>query len=389
MAKAKLHAYSGKPSIETYYGKEDAGKIVYEERTDLQEAINKYLDLIDDLKKSEEIQAALIPALQEIQYQIESLRYSDSPPEVIKKKLAQYSKVPLGEGKFMHLSAFLTSTGEQKVFSQKEYLEQVARMIQNTKSNLTNLLLFKESDEHLMALAEELGVLEGNQDYDEVRKHMDHLTMNGIIKHYNQIKLEFLQNWLAPFQSQLAQPIATMTPQEMQEALNKVENLKQQELLEIGMTLKPELSNDFRPYNKTMHPLMNGENLNFWGFPEYRDEFLELIKKVINRFSFKLEHHYLIFQSTDKQWAYLLGFPDMVYEEKRKMRDGRVGFVPHLKVFAVNQEGGYQELAQGDLKAADYFRTLKTAVVPFLVSISVIVGTPLSEGFKESFDMWL
>lgn len=388
MAEARFGAYR-KAKIETYYSKEDAGKVVYEERTDLQESIERYLDLIDDLKKSEDMKESVIPALEEVQYQIESLRYSDSPIEVIKKKLIQYSKVHLGEGKFMHLSAFLTSTGEHKVITEQEYLEQVGIMVQNTKFNLTNLLIFKEDDESLVEFADELPLVEGNHNYEEVRLRMESLTMRGIIKHYNKVKLEFLQSWLAPFEAQLAKPIADMTPQEMQEALSKVEHLKKQELTEIGMSLKPELAEKFRPYNKTMHPLMNGERLDFWGFPEYRDEFLGLIKQIINRFSFKLENHYLIFQSTDKQWAYLLGFPDTVYEGKRKMRDGKVGFVPHLKVFTCNQEGDYQELIQGDLKQSEYFRTLQTAVVPFLVSVSEIVETPLSKGFQESFEMWL
>lgn len=376
--------------FKTYYKKEDSGKVVYEQRKDSLEDIDKYLNLIEKLKKSPDIGQVSLPALEEMQYRIESLKYSDIPRNEVQKKLAHYSKIPLGEGKFMHLSSFLTNTGEQKVVnSEEEYLDQVQKMIQNTKANLTNLLIFREDDEHLVGFFEELQVIEGNKNYQEVRTRMKHLTMSGIIKHYNQVKLEFLKSWLSPFEEQLDKPIAQMSPEDIQEALEKVENLKKKELEKIGMALTPELVDDFRPHNRTMHNLMNGETTDFWGFPEYRDEFLELVKKIINRFSFKLENHYLIFQSSDKQLAYLLGFPDKVYEGKQKMKGGKVGLVPHLKVFIMNTEEGYKELIRGDLKQGEYFRALKTAVVPFLASVAMIVDWPLSDGFKDAFDMWL
>jgi len=375
----------------SYVKKEDSGKVVFEARKDCLEEIDKYLDLIENLKKSEDLTKTLIPALEEIQYQIESLKYSDIPLAGVKKTINQYNRVPLGDGKFLHLSSFLSSTGEQKIVdTSEEYLEEVEKMIQNTKANLTNLLIFKEDDESLRGFAEELDLMEGSQDYEWTKTRMEYLTMSGTIRHYNQVKLEFLKNWLAPFEEQLGKPIAEMTPNEVQQALIKVENLKKQELEDIGMHLNPELFGDFRPYNRTMHELMNGENIDFWGFPEQRDEFIELIKKIINRFSFKLEDHYLIFQSADKKMAYLVGFPDPVYEDKKQLKGGKIGLIPHLKVFFVGEDGAFKELAKDQMETtSEYYRFLKTAVVPFLASLSEIVEIRLSQDFKDVFDMWL
>ena len=377
--------------IKTYFQKEDSGKIVFEERQDCLEEIDKYLTMIENLVKAEDIDEALIPSLQEIHYQIQSLKYSNIPLAEVKKKIATYSRVPLGDDKFMHLSSFLSSTGEQKIVKTEEaYLAQVQKMVENTKANLTNLLIFKEEDEHLKGFADELEVIDGSRNYQSVKTRMEHLTMSGIIKHYNKVKLEFLRNWLAPFEEQLGQSIATMSANEIQSALTQVEGLKKQELDDIGMRLNPELFDDFRPYNRTMHELMNGENADFWGFPDQRDEFVELIKKIINRFSFKLENHYLIFQSADKQFAYLVGFPDTVYDGKKQMKGGKVGLIPHLKVFFASDDGSFKELDKGGFeKSSEYYRILKTAVVPFLASLSMIVDAPLSQGFKDSFDMWL
>lgn len=380
-----------KGRFETYYGKEDSGKVIFEERKDCLEEIQKSLDLIGEIKKSTEFDKSILLALDEMAYQIESLRYSEIPIAEVKQKLAKYSKVPLGDGKSIHLSAFLTSTGEQKVVkSEGEYMAQVQKMVQNTKSNLTNLLIFKEGDEHLSGFLEELHSLEDSTEYEEVKTRMNHLTMSGIIKHYNKVKLEFLKSWLAPYEERLGKPINSLSPEEMQDALSQVEGLKKQELEDIGIRINADKMDDFYVHNQQMHELMNGESSDFWGFPEYRDQFVELVKKIINRFSFKLESHFLIFESSDKKIAYLVGFPDDAYKNKKKLKSGGVGLTPHLKVFFADEEGQFKEFSKESMeKSSDYFRTLKTAVVPFLASLSMIVEVPLSQEFKDAFDMWL
>lgn len=287
--------------FETYYQKEDSGKVTFQVRKDLVDEIDKYLALIDDLKKSPEMDEKTIKALDEVHYKLESLKYSDISAAEVKKKIKQYTRVPLKDGKYIHLSAYLSSTGAPKVVkSEQEYISEIQKMVKNTLSNLTNLILFKEDDEHLKAFLEELQNLKGNNDYKEVKSQMEHLGMSGIIKHYNNVKLTFLKQWLAPFEEHLGKPVKKMNPKEIQNALNQVEGLKKKELDQVGLKMTTEDISDFRPYNQEAHQLLNGQCTDFWGFPEYRDEFVELIKKVINRFSFKLEDHYLIFETADK-----------------------------------------------------------------------------------------
>lgn len=378
------------PTVATYYGKEDTGKVVYEERQDCVDEINKYVELIDKLKVSDEVDDMVKKGLGEIKYKLESLRVSDMPSAEVKKRIRSYTRVPLSNGKFMHLSSFLTSTGSATVVStEQEYLQQVGKMIKNTLSNLTNLLIANEQDEHLKAFLDDLNELKANTNYAEVKGKMEHLNKSGIIKYYNKVKLQFLQNWLKPFEKQLGKPIQKMDPKEIQEALSKVENLKKQELESIGMRLNNENADQFRPYNAAMHEIMNGKNSDFWGFPEYRDEFINLVKSIINRFSFKLENHYLVFENGEKTMAYLVGFPDDTFEQAKKIKGGKIGLTPHLKVF-FKTDAEYKELTREDVDTTtQYYNTLRTSVVPFLVSISMIVETPLSDGIKDAFNMWV
>ena len=79
-----------KTRFETYYGKEDSGKVTFDERTDGLKEIEKYLNLIEEIKKSDDIDAAIIPSLDEIHFQIESLKYSDIPLAELKKKINKF-----------------------------------------------------------------------------------------------------------------------------------------------------------------------------------------------------------------------------------------------------------------------------------------------------------
>ncbi|MGK5093098.1 hypothetical protein WDW89_13910 [Deltaproteobacteria bacterium TL4] len=380
-----------KSRVSTYYEKEDTGKVVFTVNKDIADEIDKYVDILANLKKAQDTDPAIVPALDEIKFKLESLKYSELPADETIKKLKQLTRVPLGGGKFMHLSAFVSSTGEAKVVkTQEEYLTQVEKMIKNTMGNLTNLLIYKNDDEHLKAFFDELNTMQGNANYEEVKTKMDHLTMSGIIKHYNDIKLSFLKDWLAPFQEKLGKPADKMTPQEIQNALGIVADLKKKELDEVGLRIAPEPEDSFRKYNRSMHELMNGKSSDFWGFAEQRDEFVNLVQKAINRFSFKLENHYLIFEMADKTVAYLIGFPDDTFSSAKKLKDGKIGLIPHLKVFFKNESGSYKEVVKENVEnTTQYYQTLRTAVVPFLSSLSMILDTPLSQEIRDAFDMWL
>jgi len=146
----------------------------------------------------------------------------------------------------------------------------------------------------------------------------------------------------------------------------------------------------YRSFNREIHPVMNGKNKDFWGGAETRDEFVALTTKIINRFSFNLEDRFLIFQTKDGGFSYLVGFADDSFNEAVKLEGGKLALYPHLRVFLHAGSTKLHEIDQKDYPkdTAAYFRALKTAVVPFLTAISVMVEFELSKTLKESFDMW-
>ena len=67
----------------------------------------------------------------------------------------------------------------------------------------------------------------------------------------------------------------------------------------------------------------------------------------------------------------------------------KVGLIPHLKVL-FKVEDGYKELEREHVSSlTEYYRTLKTAVVPFLGTLSATLEIPLSDQLKDAFDMWI
>jgi len=146
----------------------------------------------------------------------------------------------------------------------------------------------------------------------------------------------------------------------------------------------------FRVHNRKMHPIMNGKNEEFWGSPEVRSEFIGLLNKLITRFSLNLDDRFLLFKTKDEGFAYLVGFADDAFSQAVEVKEGELGIYPHLKVFLKGRQDQYNEIqpeAYAGNKTA-YYQALRTAVVPFLSSISVMLELVLSSQFKEAFDMW-
>lgn len=385
-------ANSPSKPMKTYYEKEDTGQIVFKERQDFIKEITNNLELVENVSKNPDLPQIVKERMAEIKLNLESLKYSELPPAELQKKIKTYTQIPVAKGKWMHLSAFLTSTGNTKVVSsEQQYIQQVQKMIKNTMANLTNLLINHSEDEHLSAFFDELKSLKPETDYQTVKTKMDHLTMSGIIKHYNIIKLNFLQDWLKPYEEYLGKSIQEMSENEVQQALTQVEGLKKKQLEKIGLHITTEKLNQFYPFNKKMHELMNGKSTHFWGYPAIRDEFITLIQQAINRFSFKMENQFLIFETADKSMVYLLGFPEESFEKSKKMKSDqtKVGLIPHLKVL-FKVEDGYKELEREHVSSlTEYYRMLKTAVVPFLGTLSATLEIPLSDQLKDAFDMWI
>ena len=115
-----------------------------------------------------------------------------------------------------------------------------------------------------------------------------------------------------------------------------------------------------------------------------------LINKLIARFSFNLQDRFLLFKTADGGFLYLVGFADEAFDNPVQLEGGKLGLFPHMKVFLKRGED-YQEIQPGNytVNKQAYFRTLKTAVVPFFTSVAPMLEHTLSQDIKSAFDMWI
>ena len=379
-----------KSDFSTMYDAPDAGTLAFDGQSDIGGDIDAYLDIIRQLKKDYRGKAEIVNGLDEVEVKLNALRISRDSPEEVQKKLASLTRIPFGENQSLDLAAFRKKSGQGKFEVEDDYLAHVAKLIRNTTGNLNQLLLFDPGDGILQRFLKKLDELGNQKDFKTLRREMIALGKSPQLWHYNEKKKNFLAEWLRPFQEALGQPIDGMSSEELIEALKKVEGLRDTRLEEMTNLTQEKNRDPFRAFNRDMHPNMNGNNKEFWGGSEIRDEFIGLMTKIISRFAFNLDDRFLLFKTRDGGFCYLIGFSDEALNNSVELEDGRVALYPHLKVFLKGKEDHYAEITReayhGDNSA--YYRALKTSVVPFLTAIAVMVEFELSREIKRAFDMW-
>jgi len=381
-----------KPSITTVYDADDAGTLAFARREDFAEELAAYLEVVQQLKVDYKDDPRVLDGLHEVEVKLQALRVSADPEEEVRERIRALVEVPLGEGKTLRLDAFRHTAAQTKLESEGDYRERVKRLVRNTAGNLAHLLLTYPDDAVLQRFMQEIAELNLDGDYKALRHQMAALSKSPQLWRYNEKKKDFLKEWLLPFQAFLETPVEEMSPEEFQEALKKVEGLRDRKLEEMTNLERVEDHEPFRQFNRTMHAAMNGKNKEFWGGTAVRDEFIALMNKLITRFSFKLEDRFLVFRTKDGGFYYLVGFSDDAFAEAMELKGGQIGLYPHLKVFL---KGGDKEaFSELSLEAfagngPAFYRSLKTAVVPFLVSISTMIEFDLSPEIREAFDMWI
>ncbi len=375
----------------TVYDPDAAGTLSFSRREDLESEILSYLELVGQVKKDYKDEPQVLQGLHEIEMQLNALRISGEDPEQVRQKLDSLVRVPIGPDRSLRLDAFRRHSSKGQVADEAEYREYVRRLVRNTTGNVTQLMLTWPDDTILQRFMEELEALQLDGPYRDLRERLGAISKSPQLWHYNERKKEFLVEWLRPYQAYFGKPVDELSDEELQAALKQVEQLREQRLedmtnLEVVTDRSP-----FRVYNRRMHPIVNGKNKEFWGSAEVRDEFIALMNKLITRFSFNLEDRFLLFRTKDGEFCYLVGFADDAFEEMRQTKEGRLALYPHIKVFLRTANGQFHELIQEDYHGDGpaYFRALKTAVVPFLTSMSVMVEVELSDALKQAFDMWI
>jgi len=382
-----------KSGIRTVYGSSTAGTLAFERNLELDGEIVACLDIVRQIRKDYKRDQQIQEGLESLEAQIQDLRASQDSEEEVRKKLDELMRVPLSEDKTLHLQAFRRKGAKAQVGSEEEYQERVEKMVRNTSNNTALLLLRNPGDSVLSRLLEDLRNIPLD-DYKTLRRQMTELSQGHKLKHYNEKKKIFLTEWLLPFQQELGKPVEQMSEEEFQAALKQVEGLRNQKLEEMTHLSHLMLDADretFRIYNRTMNPIVNGKDESFWGTTEVRDEFVELVSKLITRFSFSLEDRFLIFRTKNGGFCYLVGFSDDAFDMAHTTQEGKLALYPHLKVFINVGEEEYHELSMEfyNRNAKSYYSSLKTALVPLLNAAAVMVETELSEDLKGAFDMWL
>jgi hypothetical protein len=379
-----------KGAFTTVYESEDAGTMAFTRREEVAADVANYLEVVEQLKKDFAQEPAVVEGLREVQAKLGALRVATDPEEELRKKLQSLIEVPIGEDKTLRLDAFRKKAAETRLEDDEAYRARVARLVRNTEGNVAHLLLNWPEDNILQRFLKDIEELELKGDIRALKLRMEEFSKSPHLWHYNEKKKAFLVEWLKPYQEYFGKPIDELTEEELQASIQKVEELRDTKLEEMASLV---LENDrapFRVHNRTMHPIMNGKSTDFWGTSEVRDEFIKLLNKMITRFSLNLEDRFLLFTTSDGGFCYLVGFADEAFTDAVERKDGTLGIYPHLKVFLSDEKGHFREVAQEAYgrNSAAYYRALKTAVVPFLSSMGVMVEHVLSNDLRKAFDMW-
>ncbi|MEE8433719.1 MAG: hypothetical protein V3S64_02930, partial [bacterium] len=350
-----------KPTVRPQFESSTAGTLAFEVNLPLEREISSCIELVVQLRKDYEGQANIAEGLEGIENELRELRVSKSSEEEIRTRLESLMEVPLGEGKTIRLDAFRQSAAKSSLKSEEDYVTQVGKMLRNTRNNVAMLMLQDQEDEVLTGFMQNLESIT-ETDYNTLKPRMNELAKSSELSHYNEKKKSFLADWLRPFQDLLDLPIDQMTEEEFQKALGKVEDLRNNKLEEMTHMMVETDRKPFYRHNRTMSPMINGKDDTFWGSPEVRDEFMELMNRLITRFSFSLEDRFLIFRTKERGFTYLFGFADEAFDEGLTTADGKLSLCPHLKVFLQLRDEEYSELTleMYNRNAKAYYSSLKT-----------------------------
>ena len=381
---------ANKSSITTVYDPKQAGTLAFATREEVDAEIVSYLEIVQQLKTDFQDEPTVTQGLQDLEMKLNALRISTESQDIVTERLKGLITVPVSEGKTLRLDAFRKTSAKGTLSTPDEYRERVARLVRNTEGNLAQLLITWPDDGVLQRFMKDISEIDLEQSPQALKVRMAQFSKSPQLWHYNEKKKSFLVEWLRPYAEHLDKPLEELTPEDMQKAVSKVEQLRDRKLEEMTNLITDNDVEPFRGYNRTMHPVMNGKNKDFWGSAAVRDEFVDLIQGWISRFSINLEDRFLLFKTQDSGFCYLVGFSDDAFADMVTLEDGRVALYPHLRVFLGGENEGFTEMTEAmyDNDASRYYQGLKTAVVPFLVSVAVMLERELSTGLKEAFDMW-
>lgn len=378
-----------KGTISTRYDTPTGGTLAFTRNAALEPEIMGYLETVRQLQEDYAAEPHVMEALRRVESGLQSLRIAEGDEAALRKRLAELVEVPVTPDRNIRLDAFRRTSARGPASSEESYLAQAEKLVRNTRSNTVLLLLNNPGDTVLERFLQKLQAIKFN-DYRGVKQVMGEISQSPQLWHYNERKKAFLLDWLKPYEAELGKPVSELSGEELAAALRQVEGLRDKRLEEMTHLTVEHGVVEWRPHNRESNPLINGRDDAFWGGLETRDEFVALLTRLVTRFSFDLEERFQVFKTKDGGFAYLVGFADDAFDSAIATEDGKLALYPHLKVF-VRAGEDYRELTQaayGDNRKA-YYTSLRTAVVPFLKAVGIMVEMELSEELKGAFDMWV
>ena len=379
-----------KRGFETVYDDAQGGSVTFDASQVASEEIQEYTQVIHQLLEDYKKDPDMVEGLRQVERKIQALRIAQHTPEEIHKRLEQLISVPIASGKTLRLDAFRKKASKAQFTDGEEYRTRVKKLVRNTINNVNHLMLSFPEDMILERFLRDLKALDLGGQVRDVRGLMNDVGKSPQLWHYNEKKKEFLLEWLRPYQEQFGKPISELSDEEIQAAIKKVDQLREVKLQELTHLTQEKDHDRFRKENRTMHKIINGKNPDFWGGIETRNEFIRLVNKLLAKFTLTLEDGFLVFKTKDHGFAYLVGFADEAFDQVEEI-DGKLAVVPHVKPFLKGADGEYMEISQSAYgkNTPGYYRGLKTAVVPFLGAMAVMLEEVLSPDIKAAFDMWI
>ncbi|MDH4121915.1 MAG: hypothetical protein OEV94_10020 [Deltaproteobacteria bacterium] len=301
----------------------------------------------------------------------------------ILRQLKDLTEVEGAKGNKIDLRTF--TKREKRVLGEMDYRKVLNRKLVNTKTQVDNLLLFfPDKQAELNKFTQEISGL-ANQakapgtPVQDLKKIEDSLRSGQLFKVYENLKEQFLRQWLEKFGGMNKSQVEGMDPKQIQRMIMEHQRHQMTQLLKTQ--IKPndtDMSDHLAPHD-TME--CNYKEKKFWGAANshVKEEFKKWIMSVIQAFGIIKGHRYAFFQN-EKEPDQMLLFGIGVSGFSKK-EENMVDMVPFIKPFTRKAnfllEIRHREIGNDD----QYFSQLRHYVLPF------VFGFDSMEGFKMHQDL--
>ncbi len=370
--------------IQSLYESREKQGVTFKFNPQAASEIEQYLGglnaMIEKYKDQEEIHKGLI----KLRASATSTLISAKPEEEILAEIRQLTTIQGPDGQKINISHFTKGNQAEKIADAEVFKQKTQKRITQTMNNAIFLLQWKE-DESVSKLVEMLKTIDMEQSAEQLNDKVQALVRDPLFQSYQTLKESYLKTWLQQFQGDIDKPIESMSMEDMQQVSKRIKMMMNQRMKEGNLIVCAE-SDKMKHFNETNHDLLHSENKTFWLNEPLVNEFIELSKAALNRFTFMLDKHYLIFQFRDEPCLYLIGFSEQSFSEAQPNENHEILLTPHVKPIIKTPQNTEKELRQDSFPSMGmYIDVVKDTVKPFFRALAAKVEFELSKEFKQHF----